>query len=70
MPRDLGIMDLTLRLPKNEVSTYGTLIRESDIANTESASFIHTYFTSYIHKLVYEVKYVSNFGAASGDYSF
>ena len=44
MPWDIRIMDLTLRLPKNEGSTYGTSNRESTLANTESASFIHTYF--------------------------
>ena len=43
----LGIMDLILRLPKNEGSTYGTLTRESDLANAESSSLIHTQFISF-----------------------
>ena len=47
MPWDLGIMDLTLRLPNNEVSTYGTSTRESALANTEYVSFIHMYLISF-----------------------
>ena len=38
---------LDIKTFQNEGSTYGTLIREPSLANTESASFIHMYFTSF-----------------------
>ena len=57
MPWDLGIMDLTLRLPKNEGSTYGTSTRECTFANTDSASFIHTYFISFHSRVSVNTSY-------------
>ena len=47
MPWDLGIMDLTLRHPRNEGSTDGTSTRESSLANTQSVVFIHMYIISF-----------------------
>ena len=38
---------LDIKTSQNESSTYGTSTRESDLDNTESASFIHTYFISF-----------------------
>ena len=37
-------MDLTSIIIENKISTNGTSTREPYLANTESASFIHTYF--------------------------
>ena len=36
---------LDIKTSQNEGSTYGTSTREPSLASTESASFIHTYFT-------------------------
>ena len=36
---------LDIKTFQNEGSTYGTSTRESSLANTDSASFIHMYFT-------------------------
>ena len=38
---------LDIKTYKNEGSTYGTSTREPSLANTNSASFIHTYFISF-----------------------
>ena len=48
IPWDHG---LDIRTSQNEDSTYGTSTREPSLANTESTSFIHTYFIfhSFIH---------------------
>ena len=49
IPWDHG---LDVRTSQNGGSTYWTSTREPSLANTESVSFIHTYFKSFIHKLV------------------
>ena len=61
MPWDFGIMDFTSTLPKNKGSTYGTSTREPFLENTESASFIHTYFTSYSVNTSYTLDVVWEF---------
>ena len=38
---------LDIMTSQNEGSTYGTSTREPSLANTESSSFIHTYFISF-----------------------
>ena len=43
---------LNIKTSQKDVPTYETLTREPFLANTETASFIHMYFISFIHKLL------------------
>ena len=41
-----------IKTSQKEGSTYGTSTMDPSLANTESASFIHTYFISFFYTLV------------------